>query len=134
MKYCMDSWILILNTIVLGLLESYSRTIKRFVEVVGVISVSITHPLNLWFVSPIEFFMAMSHSGLEMRSFLNPFSNWHTSAVVAIMLSLVSVDELPVPSDKRIQNPPCTGKKKPCQMLSNPHGMITPPPPFPCLN
>ena len=42
------------------------------------------------------------------------------------MLSLVSVDELPVPSDKRIQNPPCTEKKKPCQMLSNPHGMIAP--------
>ena len=47
----------------------------------GVISPTIIHPLNLWFVSrAIEFFMAMSHSGLEMRSFLNPFSNWHTSA------------------------------------------------------
>ena len=48
----------------------------------GVISPTIIHPLNLWFVSrAIEFFMAMSHSGLEMRSFLNPFSNWHTSAL-----------------------------------------------------
>ena len=110
----------------------------------GVISPTIIHPLNLWFVSrAIEFFMAMSHSGLEMRSFLNPFSNWHTSAVVAIMLSLVSVDELPVPSNKRIHNPAdlefyvlCfveTGNDPhgmqriegvlalcPCQMLSNP--------------
>lgn len=94
--------------------------------------------------------MAMSHSGLEMRrTFLNPFSNWHTSAlqlvvvVAAIMLSLVSVDELPVPSNKRIHNPAdlefyvlCfveTGNDPhgmqriegvlalcPCQMLSNP--------------
>ena len=67
--------------------------------------------------------MAMSHSGLEMRrTFLNPFSNWHTSAlqlvvvVAAIMLSLVSVDELPVPSDKRIHNQP-GGPRVLCTML-----------------
>ena len=51
-------------------------------------------------------------------------------AAAAIMLSLVSVDELPVPSDKRIHNPDLDFYVEttnaegvalcPCQMLSNP--------------
>ena len=63
--------------------------------------------------------MAMSHSGLEMHSFLNPFSNWHTSAlqlvvvVAAIMLSLVSVDELPVPPQKEKLRLPVPNVVKP---------------------
>ena len=64
--------------------------------------------------------MAMSHSGLEMRrTFLNPFSNWHTSAlqlvvvVAAIMLSLVPVDELPVPPQKEKLRLPVPNVVKP---------------------